>query len=118
MLYQHVSIRSSATKDCGAYPDGSSTSTAVSIGFIVSSFRLSYSSRLMEVVRADIHIAYDDDLWTFVPDLKMLKMIELSLKQLITEAKAHCIDQVWNHGVYRPSRLHHFQIDNSQTRYE
>jgi len=48
----------------------------------------------MEVVRADIHIAYDGDLWTFVPDLKMLKKIELSLKQLITEAKVHCINQV------------------------
>ena len=90
----HILIRSSAMKDCGAYPDGSSTSTAVSIRFIVSSFQLSYSLRLMKVVRADIHIAYDDDLWTFVPDLKMLKKIELSLKQLITEAKVHCIDKV------------------------
>ena len=60
----------------------------------MSSFQLSYSLRLMKVVRADIHIAYDDDLWTFVPDLKMLKKIELSLKQLITEAKVHCIDKV------------------------
>ena len=87
-------IRSSAMKDCGAYPNGSSMSIAVSIGSIVSSFQLSYTSRLIEIVRADVHIAYDDDLWTFVPDLKMLKKIELSLKQLITEAKVHCIDQV------------------------
>ena len=62
--------------------------------------------------------AYDDDLWTFVPDLKMLKKMELSLKQLITETKVHCIDPVCNHVVYHSSHLHHFSMDNSQTRYE
>jgi hypothetical protein len=62
----------------------------------------------MELVRANVHIAYDDDLWTFVPDLKMLKKMELSLKQLITEAKVRFIDQVCNHVVYYSSHLHHF----------
>jgi hypothetical protein len=50
-----------------------------SIESTVSSFQMLLDMRLMEVVRTDIHIAYDDDLWTFVPELRMLLVKEHSL---------------------------------------
>jgi hypothetical protein len=55
---------------------------------------------LIDIVRTDIHVAYDDDLWTFVPELKVLEMIERSLIRLIREAKKHCMDEVWHSAYY------------------
>jgi len=49
---------------------------------------------LIEVVRADIHIAYDADLWTFVPELRTLELIEQSLGELLKNAKKHYMDQI------------------------
>jgi hypothetical protein len=59
----------------------------------------------MEVVRADIHIAYDDNLWTFVPELEVLESIERSLKKLLADGKRHHMDQVPHCTVFYASVL-------------
>jgi hypothetical protein len=75
----HVGIRLSVTSAGGDYPRGNSMLIVTSTESTVSSFQMLLSTRLMEVVRADIHIAYDHDLWVFVPERKMLVVIEESL---------------------------------------
>jgi hypothetical protein len=60
---------------------------------------------LMEVVRADIHVAYDDNLWTFVPELELLESIEESLRKLLKNGKRHYMDEVPHCTVFYASVL-------------